>query len=592
MKNCISSQHGRMGSPWARLSNPQNRPGRQGRKILRTLGVFLLAVSVLLGPFLFASEVKAAQEDGISLTQVLETEQGRQIQPSEDGTCPFTMEEQDGYLKMAENLRVNEVVELDFFEIRYLYDDLAYLLAAQGPKTVTLVLRLDQALTTPSNVQILEGNAEVISVDSHDSYLSIALNVGACGSLKIGVPAKISERAYETIRYGYTFESRLCAVMWGGYVLNESAVKAAPLTIRPAADDSMFDISMRSTDLASDFTANVALELEQSKVSPMDMVLIADKHEGAAGLDQYLATLKKDLIDAGINLHEGLLPLENRSLEEGISLAVDELNLISRKDAVKYIVFLLNEVGDEDQLALAKLSQEHPDFHLLVKLYPSEEEASTVEELMGIIRDDLIRTVKAGSYVESRLAKNFALMEDPSVTSLTVGGTTLQAEYGDVEYGETCCFRFGDKYELHYYGPEETDYPYFVLKIGEDKLADTTLTLRFQVKLVYPEYPTQAGVTTYGTYDPYGLSGYEGIAVTGETRLVALNASGKVESTEFFRVPTVSYTALLLEGQYGNEEVHYFTSDMAGTEYDYQLDDQSWHVSVFTDGMNTILDIE
>ena len=62
-----------MGSPWARLSNPQNRPGRQGRKILRTLGVFLLAVSVLLGHFLFASEVKAAQEDGISLTQVLET---------------------------------------------------------------------------------------------------------------------------------------------------------------------------------------------------------------------------------------------------------------------------------------------------------------------------------------------------------------------------------------------------------------------------------------------------------------------------------------------------------------------------------------
>ena len=305
-----------------------------------------------------------------------------------------------------------------------------------------------------------------------------------------------------------------------------------------------------------------------------------------------VAEVEQRLIDAGINLHEGLLPLENRSLEEGISLAVDELNLISRKDAVKYIVFLLNEVGDEDQLALAKLSQEHPDFHLLVKLYPSEEEASTVEELMGIIRDDLIRTVKAGSYVESRLAKNFALMEDPSVTSLTVGGTTLQAEYGDVEYGETCCFRFGDKYELHYYGPEETDYPYFVLKIGEDKLADTTLTLRFQVKLVYPEYPTQAGVTTYGTYDPYGLSGYEGIAVTGETRLVALNASGKVESTEFFRVPTVSYTALLLEGQYGNEEVHYFTSDMAGTEYDYQLDDQSWHVSVFTDGMNTILDIE
>ena len=595
MKNCITTNNCRMDAPGdsscGRSGNPSRRHSRRNTKVLRRVGIYLLAVSLLLELFLLPNNVKAAQ-DGIGIRQMLQNAQGQEITASEDGTYPFTIEEQDGYLRLMDTLRVVEEVTLDLDALTYGYDSLAYLIAAEGPKTVTLVLGLDPVLSSQADAIVTAGSADVLSVDAHDNYVSVALSVRSGEDLTVQVPTRVSERYLEDIRLGYTIESRLSCLMWNGYVLTEEAVKAEPIRISPTREDTLFDLSARSTDLVDNFSATVALQIDASKVTPMDMVLIASDHEGAADLNQALATLKADLVDAGINLHEGLLPLEGRSLAEGIGLAVDELKLIARGNATKNIVVLVDSLSEEDELALTELHQQHPDYSVLIKFYPAAEDELTMEDLMGIIRDDLIRTVKAGSYIEATIAQGYTLLLDPSAVSLVVGGETIQAEAADREYEETYCFSFGENYKLHYYDEQWADVPYFVFEIGEDKLASDTLTLRFQVRLVRLQTPEEEGVTYYGTYDPYGLSSYDGIPVFGETRLVAKNALGEVERIETFPVPTVSYTALKLAGQYGSEEIHYFTSDMAGETIEYQIDDELFIVNIGTDGQHTTLDIE
>ena len=321
--------------------------------------------------------------------------------------------------------------------------------------------------------------------------------------------------------------------------------------------------------------------------------MIEDDHQDETiDLDTAIQQLKGLLTNGGINLHEGIFRLDGRPFGEGLSQAVEELERISRSNALKYVVVLTDGLDETEEQLLVKLSQQHPDYHIVIKKYPTAEDGFMMDDLIRVLADDLMVTLKAGSTVEGFFAPGFVMVTDPEKVSLTVNGNTISAEPSDIEYGETYCFAFGENYRLHYYGPEWTDYPYFVLEIGTDKLAGEAMTLRYQTQLVYPEVPSKTGITYYGTYDPYGLSGYEGIDVMAFVRLNAVNLLGKTERTEYFPIPTVSYTALCLSGQYGSEEVYYFTADQVGTVVELTLDDVLYTVSISSDGFHTIPEVE
>lgn len=590
MKNCIRSNDQSAGKiQRARNGNRRNHTFARGLR----LGAVLLAVCVLFQAFLLPEKAKASELDGVTVRQILTNEQGRPVEPEEDGAYHLSMVENDGFIRTRDNLQVREVVTMNLSEMFYGYDNIQYLLAANGEKTMTLILRLDPVLAATGEVEITSGNADLISYDAHDGYVTVAMTVRESLYLTVEVPARIYDRSYEALAGGYELQSRLCAVMWGGFVLNDGPIKTDKIRIIPALDETVYELSAWAADLDRNFISNVSMEIGALSVSPMDMVVIEDDHQdGTIDLDTSIQQLKGLLTSGGINLHEGILRMDGRSFEEVLDLAVGELALISRSNALKYVVVLTDGLDESEEQQLVRLSQQHEDYHIVVKKYPNAESNYVMEDLMRVLADELMVTLKAGSTVEGYLAPGFVMETNPEKVTLTIDGNTLNAVPSDIEYGETYCFAFGEDYKLHYYGPEWEDFPYFVLTIGRDKAAGEAMTLRFQTRLVNPERPGKSGITYYGTYDPYGISGYDGIDVMASVQLKARNLLGEVAEPEFFPIPTVSYTALRLTGQYGNDEVFYFTADQVGTVVELTLDEQLYTVSVSSDGFHTIPEVE
>ncbi|MBO4888851.1 MAG: hypothetical protein J5589_11150 [Firmicutes bacterium] len=590
MKNCIRSNDrttdkGR----WWRKENRRNSTLTKGLK----LGAILLAVCVLFQAFLLPETAHASEMEGVTVRQVLTNEQGRIIEPEEDGAYHLAMMENDGFIRTRDNIQVREIVTMNLSEMFYGYDNIQYLLAANGAKTMTLILRLDPVLAATGDVEITSGNADLISYNAHDGYVTIAMNVRESLYLTVEVTARIYDRSYEALAGGYELQSRLSAIMWGGIVLNDEPIKTEKIRVIPTLDETVFELSGWATDLDRNFTSSVAMEIGSLSVSPMDMVVIEDDHTDATiDLDTSIQQLKGLLTSGGINLHEGILPVNGRPFSEVLDHAVEELILISRSNALKYVVVLTDGLDESEEQMLVRLSQQHSDYHIIVKKYPTADSGYMMEDMMRVLADELMVTLKAGSTVEGYFAPGFVMVTDPEKVTLTIDGNTINAVPDDIEYGETYCFAFGDNYKLHYYGPEWEDYPYFVLEIGEDKVAGEAMTLRFQTRLVDPERPEKSGITYYGTYDPYGLAGYEGIDVMASVQLKAKNLLGEVAEVEYFPIPTVGYTALRVTGQYGTEEVFYFTADQVGTVVELTVDDQLYTVSVSSDGFHTIPEVE
>ena len=219
-------------------------------------------------------------------------------------------------------------------------------------------------------------------------------------------------------------------------------------------------------------------------------------------------------------------------------------------------------------------------------------EPAPLADLIALLKDELMLTLNAGSSLTCRMAEGFSFLPEAETLSLQIGSYTYSAEEQDIAYGESYVYTFGDEFKLTYYGPERTDEPYFVLVMNREKAAGESLTLRFQVHLDELAAPAEAGVTYVGTYDRYGLSSWEGIDVFGRTCLNIKDRFGNDKGNEYFTSPTVSYTALKLEGQYGSTETHYYTADQVGETFSYEIDDETFTVNLISDGFHTIPVVE
>ncbi|MBO6157773.1 MAG: hypothetical protein J6P72_00770 [Firmicutes bacterium] len=566
----------------------------------------------------------------------LESEGGRVLAPDDEGNYEIRLSENEGFISADDPFVVKTRITLNLDQYYVGYDSAAYTLRVNEEGTLTLIIAPDAYLVNLTDPVILEGDAELVNAKAHNGYYSVTINARYSPVIALEYSARIAENSYKDIRLGVSLQTKLSGVLFDGIPISERSVYSDPLRIKPVTAEDSYTKAQRASELDEAFTTNVTLTVDSSTVSPMDMVLVAsvppEREDISSELDAAVASLKEGLVNAGINLHEGILRLDSRSVKDGLSLALEELSAISRRDAVKTIVLIADELTQEDLDAIALLKQEHASIRFIiedwslvketvqdeayaedaaleqssaledssaqaeetdsVKEEEEKEKESILADTFALVQDELLLTLKAGSRIVCEMAPSFVLVTDPETMFVSTGDGIVYAQEAELEYGESAAYTFPDVARLSYVGPEWTLNPYIQMTFLTDKTAAQSLDLRLQLQLTQPEIPSEEGVTYYGTYDRYGFSSYQGVDVFSKAYLQVVDRFGEERRSEYFDIPTVSYTALKIVGQYGNEAIHYFTADMAGTTRSLELDDETFNVSVSTDGFHTLVTVE
>ena len=162
------------------------------------------------------------------------------------------------------------------------------------------------------------------------------------------------------------------------------------------------------------------------------------------------------------------------------------------------------------------------------------------------IRNEILYAVDAGSYVTDYMGYvendyNFDLVNDPAKIYVTVGDETLEAvslqenTYGFGKHEN----QNGVSYDyVLTYTPAADGEENFLWSINVPITNLRHVQLHYTVKLMNPK--TEAG--TYGTYDPSGSHGYDGLYTNNSATLYPMaTGTGRVGDGQDFLKPTVSY---------------------------------------------------
>ena len=164
----------------------------------------------------------------------------------------------------------------------------------------------------------------------------------------------------------------------------------------------------------------------------------------------------------------------------------------------------------------------------------------------GDIRNEILYAVDAGSYVDDYMGYvendyNFDFVNDPAKIYVTVGDEKLEAvQLQENTYGfgkDESQDNVSYDYILTYF-PAADGEEHFLWDINVPITNLRHVQLHYTVKLMNPK--TEAG--TYGTYDPNGSKGYDGLYTNSSATLYPMATGTEVlgDGQDFLK-PTVSY---------------------------------------------------
>ena len=199
----------------------------------------------------------------------------------------------------------------------------------------------------------------------------------------------------------------------------------------------------------------------------------------------------------------------------------------------------------------------------------------------GDIRNEILYAVDAGSYVDDYMGYvendyNFDFVNDPAKIYVTVGDEKLEAvQLQENTYGfgkDESQDNVSYDYILTYF-PAADGEEHFRWDINVPITNLRHVQLHYTVKLMNPK--TEAG--TYGTYDPNGSKGYDGLYTNSSATLYPMATGTEVlgDGQDFLK-PTVSYqinyytVTVNYVDEDGNTVAPAYTSDSLkeGTAYD------------------------